>query len=125
MTETLWNAVIAGCVTIALAWIQSRAASKVAQKVEGVKEDLKAGDAVVAQELVTIRETGEKTHSIVNSERTQMLRFSAILARRVATLSGHADDDTVAKAAEELLRKNLDAQPKARTAGNVFHGQKE
>lgn len=137
LITALFNTAIAGAVTVCLAFINKKAArkvvaaaegaaQKVASKVEAVAKDLKEGDVATAQELVSIRETGEKTHDIVNSERTQMLKFSSILARRVANLSGHAEDDVVAKAAEELYRKNLDAQPKPeRKAGNVFHGQKD
>ena len=49
--------------------------------------------------LDSIQKTTDNTHTIVNSQRTTMLRMVAVLARRVA--KENPDDDAAQRAADE------------------------
>lgn len=116
------NTCVGALLAVVLRWMSNRAARHAREAKAAAEEASKA----VSRKLDVIEQTGEKTHQLVNSAMTQQLKISAILARRVAALSGHADDEVVAKAAEAAYKANLEAQPKPeRESGKVFHGQKD
>jgi hypothetical protein len=143
MTDAAWSTIVLGCwntaigavVAITLKWMSGKAAKdareakaaalEVAKVVQVVKEDLKESGTATVEKLASIEATGEKVHTLVNSNLTNLLRLYAVSTRRTADLSGHADDETIARIADEAWKANKDSQPAPkRTAGNVFHGQK-
>lgn len=87
MSDLVWQAIIAGIVTLALAWMNLR--------------------------LGKIATVAATTHELVNSASLVQLRLYAVSARRVAELTGNARDIDAAMAAEKLVEEHEARQKKA------------
>lgn len=75
---------------------------------------LTLGLAIVgAWKLNAIAKTTALTHDLVNSASLVQLRLYAAAVRRIATITGDADDAKVAEDAEKLYREHEDRQAKA------------
>jgi hypothetical protein len=81
MSDLVWQALIAGVVTIALAWIGTR-------------------------KLNSIQKTGETVHTLVNSNMGTQLKLNAISLRRLATITNNPVDVDAAMLAEKLLKEH-------------------
>ncbi len=96
---------------------RAEVANKVADaatKVEKVATETTQANTKREELLNHIVETSEATHAIVNSQRTQMLRQIAVLARALA--KNHPRDKLIqeaARVAEEDLKKNIEENEQA------------
>ncbi len=76
MSDLVWQAIIAGLVTVILAWMQQRAANKAEEVrlhlVQTTAAVQRTAD-VAADKLNQIAEVGQSTHQIVNSQRSEMV----------------------------------------------------
>ena len=91
----------------------------VAAAVQSVKEDAIIANAERSEQLTGIKQTGDATHAIVNSQKTVMLQSLAMMAR--ARASDHPDDPTLAEVArqtekdlEDNVRENADPATKVK-----------
>lgn len=82
MSDVVWQAAIAGAVTVVIAALHERDARK----------------------LDRIAETGEKTHTLVNSNMGAQLRLVATTSRRLSQLTNEPVDIEAAELAEKLLK---------------------
>lgn len=89
--DAVWNAIIAGVVTIVLSVIANRNANRSAAKLDAIAE------------------TGDKTHILVNSNMGVQLKIAAVALRRLAS-SGNPEDVAAAELAEKLLREHESKQ---------------
>ena len=88
----------------------ARAATRADVKAEEVKRTLEKTSEGYTVQLAQIAETGEKTHTLVNSNMGVQLRLNAVVTRRLAEITkgtpdGKADEEA-ATAAERLLREH-------------------
>jgi hypothetical protein len=70
VSDAVWQALIAGVVTIVLAYMARRIEKKTdvaAVKVEEVRKTLEVNTTATEATLAAIAATGEKTHTLVNS----------------------------------------------------------
>ncbi len=118
---TIWQAVIAGIVTLALGWMQRRTqlavqeipktiettARAAAVDVKSVKDALAAGDSRKSKKLDEIAKVGEATHVLVNSNMEAQLQVNSVLAHRVAELTNDPVDMEVARKVDKLLAEYL------------------
>jgi hypothetical protein len=103
--DVVWQGVIAGAVTIVLAWIGHRAkaaADQAAVKAEEVKVDLKASDAETSKKLNEMAEVGEATHTLVNANMGVQLLLNATVTRRLADITKDPVDAEAAGLAQKL-----------------------
>lgn len=84
MSDVVWNAIIAGVVTIVLAIINHR--------------------------LGKIAETGEKTHTLVNSNMGVQLRLHAVTSRRLADVLNTPETEEIAQLAAKMLEEHESKQ---------------
>ncbi len=135
VSDLVWQALIAGIVTLCLAWMQQRnknaidkntsastvAASEAAVKVDmvarharemaaavqDVKDDLADASSATTQKLDTI-------HTLVNSRMGLQLKVAAVALRQVAELTvgqgRNASDVAAAEMAESLLAEHVAKQ---------------
>lgn len=92
---------------------QEIAAAKIdvaAAKVDEVKTALIASDKNTAAVLTNIAVTGEKTHTLVNSNMGVQLTISAVALRRVADLTHEPEDVAAAELAERGLAEHISKQ---------------
>ena len=103
ISDAGWNAIIAGCFAIVLEFMRRTTTKKLDKIVE-------TGEKTLV--------TGEKTHTLVNSNMGVQLRLNAGNARRVATYSKLAGSPTssidaeAATLAEKLLYEHDNRQSK-------------
>jgi len=109
--DVVWQALIAGVVTIILAWMQQRTRAV-------VQATAKAAAAEVSEVKETLAETtknqdGKLTaiHTLVNSNRGETLLIASVALDRVAQLTGHPKDVEAAVVARKLLQEH-EAQQK-------------
>jgi hypothetical protein len=81
-------------------------ATVAAQKVEEVKQALEVRTAVTHGQLEDIKSTGDKIHTLVNNAMALVLKENASLARRIANMSGLAEDRLAADKAEQASREH-------------------
>jgi hypothetical protein len=81
MSDVVWQAVIAGSVTVVLAVLHQRDSKK----------------------LDRISETGEKTHTLVNSNMGAQLKLNATVTHRLAMLTGDPVDEEAAVLSKKML----------------------
>lgn len=85
-------------------------AANVARKVEDVKQTLSEGTTKTEEKLNEMAKVGATTHTLVNSGRGELLKMTAIMARRLAILtqgtSSGLDDEKLAIQAEEMLARH-------------------
>jgi hypothetical protein len=85
------------------------AAEKVAEaavKVDEVKTSLAASNFANEAQLNKIEATGEKTHTLVNSNMGVQLKLNAVSTRRLAVLTKDAVDEAAANLAEQTLKEH-------------------
>jgi hypothetical protein len=85
------------------------AAEKVAEaavKVDEVKTSLAESNANTEVQLSKIEATGEKTHTLVNSNMGVQLKLNAVSTRRLAELTKNAVDAAAADLAEKTLKEH-------------------
>lgn len=104
----VWQAIIAGIVTIVIAWIGQRASNQVEQ----VRVDLSKTTAIVDKKLDDIADTSDKTHELVNSASLVQLRLYSVAARRIAVLTKDPADLKAADQAEALYIEHEKKQRK-------------
>lgn len=127
MSDVVWQALIAGIVTVVLAWLQMRtqaaikeaahlAAVKVEEvqrgaelsaelaaiKVESVAKTLANTTMSANEKFANLTELTKDTHSLVNSNMAVQLKLTATVSRRLAELTGLAEDIKAAELAEHL-----------------------
>lgn len=128
MTESAWQtiiqALIAGIVTVILAYFQLKItlaikAAELSAKIEAQKVATKVEVATVKAEMATatqtaalaaVTEVATKTHSLVNSDFGELLKSSAALARWKATQTGKPEDAQAAETAEKRSAEHEAAQ---------------
>jgi hypothetical protein len=82
-------------------------ADTVAEKVEQVRVDQVKTNEVQVGKLTKIEETGEKVHTLVNSNMGVQLRLNAALSRQVANLTINPEEKEAAIRAAELAESLL------------------
>ena len=125
VSDVVWQAAIAGFVTLVLAYMSQRtkaavdvAASDAAKKVKDVKNTL---DTVTAErdehaekqdkKLEDIAKVGTAVHALVNSAMGAQLKIGALALRRVADdHKGNPDDQAAADVAEKALKDHIAGQ---------------
>jgi hypothetical protein len=80
LSDPVWNALIAGVVTLVIAYFQRQAN----QKLDGISK------------------TGESVHLLVNSSMSNQLRLTAVVTRRLAGVTKDPTDAAAATLAEKL-----------------------
>ncbi len=105
MTDVVWNGMIAGIVTLGLAWIQYR--NSQAQAVASMAA------AKMAAKLNVIEKTGDVTHKLVNNAMAVQLKLNASVTKRLAIMTRDPEDEAVADQSEKMLREHLAQQEKA------------
>lgn len=84
MSDLVWQAIIAGIVTLALAWMNLR--------------------------LGKIAKTAESVHTLVNSAMGSQLKLNAVATQRLAILTGSPVDVEAANVAEKALKSHESKQ---------------
>lgn len=100
VSDVVWNALIAGIVTVVLALIARKAERKVAE----VKVDLEKATIKTDKKLTNIAKVSESIHTLVNSNMGLQLRISMLALSRVAELTKHVKDIRAAKVAIKAYR---------------------
>lgn len=77
-----------------------------ADKVAEVKVDLAKTSAITEKKLDKIEETGEKVHTLVNSNMGVQLKLNAALASRIAEMTKDPEDIKAAALAQTLLHEH-------------------
>ena len=77
-----------------------------AKKVEEVKTDLAASDAKTLVQLNKMEETGEKTHTLVNSNMGVQLKLNAAVTKRLANMTQDKNDIEAAELAATMLTEH-------------------
>ncbi len=117
-TTLVWQAAIAGFVTLAMAWMSQRAkasADKAAVKTEEVKTSLQETTKATDAKLEKIENTANATHVLVNSNMGAQLKISAIALRRLAVNTKDPGDEAAAIVAEKALAEHQGKQDKVDT----------
>lgn len=102
MSDVVWQALIAGVVTLILAWMQHRAS----QKVEQVRETLEKNTIRQDDKLDGIAKVGEDTHDLCNSAMLEQKHLYMIKCKEAAIESGKESDRKEAERAEEVYLKH-------------------
>jgi hypothetical protein len=102
VTDVVWNAVIAGVVTLVLA----RMAHLAAGKAEQVRLELARVTRATTEKLDGIATVGKKTHTLVNSNMSIQLKISMVALRRLADITKHPDDVAAASFADKNYREH-------------------
>jgi hypothetical protein len=119
--STIWQAVIAGVVTVVLAYFQYRtrvavnkgmttatnASDLAARRVESVRSVLATNTTNTDNKLAGLAEVAEQTHRLVNSASDRQMKAIAVALRRIADLTKTADDIDAAEKAEKLLAEQI------------------
>lgn len=115
----LWQAVIAGCVTLGLGAMSNRTHTAVervanaqdvaAVEVHQVKTDLKKNETVTTAKLETIAKVGRETKAFVNGAMENQLTLQKDTAEAKAEIT----NDPVDLKAAELAKQALDLHKKA------------
>lgn len=117
--DALWGPLIAGIVTLGLAWIQyqtkklERAVCGVDNKLEVTKNKLEVTKKVVDKvddKLEITKEVVDSTHTLVNSNMQVQLEISALALKRLAELTKDPVDREAADKAQLLYRTHLEKQ---------------
>lgn len=125
-SDIVLQAIIAGIVTIVLAWMSHRTKTSVekvgaaaemtavvvASKVEQVAAELGGVRVVQGVKLDEIKHVADKTHTLVDGSMTVQLRFNAIMARELANIKKTEESEKVAAAAETALASHEEQQRK-------------
>jgi hypothetical protein len=90
--------------TDAVAKAAKESSDAAAKNVAEVKNTLVETTTATDAKLETIASTGEKTHTLVNSDMGKVLESNRLMSRRIAELTKNADDIAVADLAEESHR---------------------
>lgn len=117
MSDLVWQALIAGIVTIALAYMQMRTKNAV----DSASADRKAEAAAATSKAEEVRATLESSkidtdaklgeiHTLVNSNMERQLRLTAAALRRIANLTKDPKDKKAAVLAEDLLQEHIKKQ---------------
>jgi hypothetical protein len=112
MSDVFWQYLLGGCVTIVIAWMQSRTR----RSIDAGNRDAQDRDVQSNLRLDKIEQTGEATHMLCNSAMLAQKRLTAKIAREKANITHSGIDVTAANAAEEDLleherkQANLDKQ---------------
>jgi len=93
-----------GVVTVSLLGLVK--SNETSVKVEEVKVDLAKNNEAQAEKLIKIEETGEKVHTLVNSNMGVQLKLSAELSRWKADQTNDPQFEADAKLAESRLREH-------------------
>jgi hypothetical protein len=104
--DVVWQALIAGVVTVLIGWMQARTKS-------AVDESAKQADAQAAAtgaKMDGLAKVADATHTLVNSNFGVQLKISALALHRVAELTGHPDDKAAAEIAEKAYQEHLAKQ---------------
>lgn len=80
--------------------------SKAAEQREQVKTTLAVNEAKSDRKLAKIEATGEKTHTLVNSNMGAQLKLNAVATRRLADLTKDQDDINAANLAAKMLKEH-------------------
>lgn len=144
VSDPVWNAIIAGIVTIVLAWIGRQTKVAVESTAKEVKSAVQVASskavvaanearAVVMENTATQNEkleeihkvateakkTGEDVHTLVNSNMGTQLRISMVALRRVAELTNHPDDKAAAELAEKSYHDHQNKQTIVDEGGKI------
>lgn len=109
MSDILWQAVIAGAVSIFLGVLNYRSlleARKAAAKVEGVKQTLERNTVEQTTKLDQIAAVGEQTHRLCNSAMQAQKKLLAETARAKADITHDRVDVTAADLAERAYAEH-------------------
>jgi len=90
-----------GVVTVSLLGLVK--SNETSVKVEEVKVDLAKNNATQEEKLGKIAETGEKVHTLVNSNMGVQLKLTLVALERVAALTNDPEDIKAAEQAKQLL----------------------
>jgi len=90
-----------GVVTVSLLGLVK--SNETSVKVEEVKVDLAKNNEAQAEKLIKIEETGEKVHTLVNSNMGVQLTLTSVALERVASLTNDPQDIKAAEQAKQLL----------------------
>lgn len=117
VSDMIGNALIAGSVTIILAWLQHRWAKQAAAKVEEVRVAMAKTVATVAKtgeataiKLNEMAIVGKKTEALCNSAMGTQKHLLAVTARAKAKLTGDAADTADADRAEKEYQEHQTKQ---------------
>lgn len=99
MSDIFWQALIAGVVTLVLAWMNTRNG----QKTEEVKKTLESATTSTDSKLGEI-------HTLVNNNFGVQLKIAAVALRRVAKLTKNKEDIAAARTAEVAYKDHMDKQ---------------
>ena len=114
-TLSLLGTVFTGWMAYLMAQLNQRA-KEAAIEVKQVKRVLSAATATTDAKLDGIAEVSAKTHTLVNSNMAVQLRLNAVIARRLANLTGEESDARAADLAEQLDREHSAKQATVDTA---------
>ena len=95
------------CSVVVVSLLGMIKANETSEKVGEVKTDLAKSNELHGSELTKIKETGEKVHTLVNSNMGVQLRLNATLSRRVADLTTDYEEKRLATKAAELAESLL------------------
>lgn len=124
MSDVLWQAIIAGFVTLALGYMQYRTKSavvstaasaaqeveQVAKKTEIVRTTLETSTAATDLKLDGLAKVAKDTHTLVNSNMGVQLKLNAAVTMRLALLTKLPDDMQAAKLAEMMYKEHVAKQ---------------
>lgn len=120
MSDVFWQALIAGIVTLVLAYMQMRTKQavvstasdakievvKVAEKAEQVKTTLEVSTKKTDAALIGLARVAKDTHTLVNSNMGIQLKLHAATSKRLALISKDPDDIAAAELAELLFQEH-------------------
>jgi hypothetical protein len=121
VSDVVWQALIAGLVTIVLASVSAISANYAASKVEQVRVDLKTSTTEATEKLDGIAKVGTETHVLVNSAALINARlYVSALKRLVADKQDPADIEELKKAQQMVTeheegQKVLDSRSKSKS----------
>lgn len=95
ISDVIWQAIIAGVVTIVLSIMSNR-----------TKTAVQSSSDVAVEKLDGIAKTGEKTHTLVNSNMGAQLKLGAELARWKADREPTQQNKDAADLAEQRLKEH-------------------
>jgi len=121
ISDTVWNGIIAGCVTVIISlistfngWLTRRQNAANAKEVKETTENtaVEVKQALVAHNEKT-DEKMETIHTLVNSAFGQQLKVTADATNKTASITGDSADINAADAAKKLLDAHNESQAKA------------
>jgi pyruvate/2-oxoglutarate dehydrogenase complex dihydrolipoamide dehydrogenase (E3) component len=92
VSDVVWQALIAGLVTIVLASVSAISANYAASKVEQVRVDLKTSTDETTTKLDGIASIGEASHDLSNSFMLAMKKKLADTSRKLANMTKDPED---------------------------------